>query len=153
MGLKLEGSKWFFDQLSGPDHRGCMEWTKSRRANGYGQIRVGSKTLSTHRLSYFLAFGDIPDGKVIMHSCDNRACCNPMHLSCGTHKENAMDMMKKGRGRGQAKPGGISNNRKLSPEEKVEVRQMLSKRIKGRTIAAKFGVTESLISKIKHGKA
>ena len=34
-----------------------------------------------------------------MYSCDNRRCCNPKHLSVGTNRENALDMMRKGRGR------------------------------------------------------
>lgn len=34
---------------------------------------------------------------VICHSCDVRTCVNPDHLFCGTTKENAQDMVRKGR--------------------------------------------------------
>jgi HNH endonuclease len=33
----------------------------------------------------------------VMHSCDNPPCCNPNHLSIGTHHENMIDSMLKGR--------------------------------------------------------
>ena len=153
MKLEVKDAKWFFEQLSDPDERGCMEWTKSRRANGYGQIMWRSRNTSTHRLSYKLAFGPIPEGLLVMHSCDNRACCNPMHLSCGTYRDNSHDMMAKGRGAGQATPGCVSNNRKLGPDKKREVREMLSMGIKGVDIARLFGVSDSLISLIKRGRA
>ena len=32
-----------------------------------------------------------------MHSCDNPICCNPKHLSKGTHKDNSDDKVRKNR--------------------------------------------------------
>lgn len=34
---------------------------------------------------------------VIMHKCDNPACCNPDHLVAGSQKDNLDDMRSKGR--------------------------------------------------------
>jgi len=45
----------------------------------------------THRLSYQLYKGEIPKNKEIMHSCHNRLCINPDHLSYGTRKQNMQD--------------------------------------------------------------
>jgi len=42
----------------------------------------------THRLAYTAWVGPIPDGLVIDHLCEVKACCNPAHLSLATNREN-----------------------------------------------------------------
>jgi hypothetical protein len=41
-----------------------------------------------HRTSYKAFKGPIPDGKVIMHLCNNKRCINPKHLEVGDTTEN-----------------------------------------------------------------
>ena len=50
-----------------------------------------------HRFSYEIHNGQIPEGKEIMHRCDNPPCVNPSHLRAGTHQENCEDRTAKGR--------------------------------------------------------
>ncbi len=50
-----------------------------------------------HRCSFIEFKGKIPEGLLVCHSCDNRACINPDHLWVGSQKENAIDSVKKGR--------------------------------------------------------
>ena len=78
-------------------HGDCWEFTGAIGGRGYGASYNGIKQISAHRYSYELSTGSIPDGLFIMHSCDNRKCVNPAHLSAGTPKDNMHDMQAKGR--------------------------------------------------------
>src|ERR1035438_4324791 len=39
-------------------------------------------------MAYQLSYGPRPDDLEVCHSCHNRLCCNPEHLSLGTHQDN-----------------------------------------------------------------
>lgn len=67
---------------------GCMEFMGSLYKNGYGQLWNGKRNEQTHRISYRLYVGEIPDGKEIDHLCRNRCCVNPNHLDLVSHQEN-----------------------------------------------------------------
>ena len=82
----------------------CWLWKKSVRNDGYGQFCVGGRsgrTIAAHRVAYEIENSHVPDGKWVLHKCDNPSCINPKHLFIGTHKDNYDDMRKKGRGKGQ----------------------------------------------------
>ncbi|MBG8552331.1 HNH endonuclease signature motif containing protein [Hymenobacter guriensis] len=76
----------------------CWIWTASLINSGYGRLGIGRhKKVLAHRLSYEMKNGPIPEGLLVLHSCDNRQCVNPSHLSLGTVSENTKDMLVKGR--------------------------------------------------------
>src|SRR5262245_24463612 len=61
---------------------GCWEWTGSvAAATGYGQYRTVDDNLLVHRMAWELYVGPIPQGHQLHHSCENRLCFNPAHLS------------------------------------------------------------------------
>lgn len=112
--MSIKRTKFIDDRLANytVSENGCWEWNGWRNSKGYGQtscwtIRNGESKLiriGAHRLSYVhhndLLVSDI-HGECVCHSCDNPCCINPKHLFLGTHKDNMVDMAKKGRCRNQ----------------------------------------------------
>jgi hypothetical protein len=81
--------------LANVDQRGpgeCWPWKRKPTNTGYGQLRWVVGTLQAHRVAYLLAYGTLPDGMDIDHTCHHplectlkrncphRLCCNPAHL-------------------------------------------------------------------------
>lgn len=76
---------------------GCWIWRGTITGRGYGSVKYGVKTHSTHRMAYSLINGTIPDGMQVCHKCDIPACINPEHLFLGTASDNQQDSVRKGR--------------------------------------------------------
>lgn len=68
----------------------------------YVTIKIDGKRIRGHRLMYETQVGEIADGLVVCHTCDNPKCINPKHLFVGTVMENVKDMLAKGRGHGDS---------------------------------------------------
>ena len=78
---------------------GCLEWQGPATDGGYGRISVNGRNTLAHRLAWSLANDrPVPDGKMILHSCDNPPCCLPSHLRVGTSKDNNAEREAKGHG-------------------------------------------------------
>lgn len=74
---------------------GCWEWIFRRDEQGYGKAYFGGRHMTASRASYLCFVGDIPEGLVIRHTCDNPPCVNPEHLIVGTTLENVADRMER----------------------------------------------------------
>jgi hypothetical protein len=134
------------------DTSACWEWKISRFKSGYGKTQISQKTERSHRVAYIIQNGNIPDGLHVLHTCDNRACCNPNHLFLGTQQDNMIDKVRKGKQiRGETHP--LS---KLLDEQIREIRDRYSKGgITHNELALEFGVCRRAIGKIinkKHWK-
>lgn len=103
---------------------GCWEWVGSKRPNGYGHINAGGpdrRMLSSHRVSYELFVGPIPNGLHVLHECDNHKCVNPEHLFLGTNADNVKDKVAKDRQAKGSKHGGAI----LHEKDVVAIKEML----------------------------
>ena len=83
---------------------GCFEFNILRGGTtGYGVITHDGRRLPAHRVSYEVNVGPIPEGQMVLHSCDNPPCINPEHLWTGTAKDNQQDAIKRNRNTNQRK--------------------------------------------------
>ena len=84
------------DKSGGPE--ACWPWTGAQDKTGYGYFGESAKShWLAHRYAYTLAYGSIAKDLFICHRCDNRPCCNPLHLFAGTHTDNMRDSKAKKR--------------------------------------------------------
>ncbi len=87
----------------------CWIWTYALSPSGYGAFQWDGKRRRSHRIAYQIAFGEIPEDKLVCHKCDNPSCVNPQHLFLGSPKQNTQDMIYKGRlNRSRGEDKGIS---------------------------------------------
>lgn len=67
----------------------CWLWQGS--TNGvYGKLQIRPRIWLAHRLSYAIAYGNIPKGLVIDHICNKPLCVNPFHLQAITQRKNVL---------------------------------------------------------------
>ena len=129
---------------------GCWIWTGSFNNGGYGRTKYKGNWDLAHRLFYQLYVGEIPEGLLIRHRCDNRKCVNPQHLIPGTYKDNVNDMVERNR---QAKGESVNTN-KLSEQEAKEIIDLLKSGVfTHKKIANMYNVHRSAIHHIAGGRS
>lgn len=131
---------------------GCWWWRGSFHVTGYGVFYRARPRQMAHRYSWERANAQtIPNGLLICHHCDNRACVRPHHLFLGTYKDNHDDMASKGRAR-RITPRGEKNHQSVLTADNVrEIRAMRGIKT-GVEIARQYGVTPACISEIFRGR-
>lgn len=120
---------------------GCWEWTGYTNNNGYGVVRdYGRGNQLVHRAMYAWYNGEFDPEKWVLHTCDNRKCCNPKHLYLGTAVENAKDRDTRQR-----------TFVKLTADDVIQVRKRHSEGESQSSIARSFGVSQPQICGIVNG--
>lgn len=133
----------------------CWNWTGCRNKHGYGMIGEGGSNgrgILSHRLSWELHNGEIPQGIEVCHKCDNPTCVNPNHLWLGTHAENMRDRSIKGRAYGAK--GECNGKAKLNRKLVREIRDLYKTGEFSHTgLAETFNVSKASIYYIVNNKS
>lgn len=119
----------------------CILWLGAT-VRGYGQIHFNHRTILATRAAYFLRHGVWP--KVARHTCDTPSCVNVDHLLDGTQKDNAIDMINRGRAR-----IGSTNGVARLTDDAVRIIRASTKT--QRELAVEFGVDQSTICHARRG--
>ena len=139
---------------------GCWEWTAGT-IDGYGHIRAPRerRDVLAHRLSWEWSNGPIPQGRHVLHSCDNRRCVRPDHLFLGDNATNVADRVAKGRSADMR--GSRNPKAKLTREQVADIRRRYGpapighprrgERRSASLLAEEFGVSRSTIYHIVRG--
>lgn len=129
----------------------CWLWTGAiGTGRRYGSMYIGTKGSRqyygvSHRFSYILHKGEIPNGLHVMHKCDVPLCVNPNHLTLGTHADNMRDMKMKGRARNV-------HSSNINWEMVEQIRAQAKQGIKQYVIAERFGISKSAVCNIIRGR-
>jgi hypothetical protein len=128
----------------------CWNWTGGKDNDRYGHFSIDHKTFKAHRVAYELWKGQIAQGLLVRHICNNPVCVNPDHLETGTHQDNMNDRRLAER---QAK-GEKNGQSKLTEIQVQEIKRLLEIGLMTQLeIGNLFQVHKTLISKIKLGRS
>lgn len=85
----------FIDMSGGWDS--CWEYMRSLH-KGRPYFEYDGKKRLAYRIVYELYYGvELATDDIVRHKCDNPPCCNPRHLTLGSHQDNMNDMVERER--------------------------------------------------------
>lgn len=122
----------------------CWLWQKYCNPDGYGIISILSSTFNVHSVMCSIENDRFPEkDEVIRHSCINKSCCQPKHLSFGSHSDNMKD---------RKLFGEKTSNAKLTEKEVLEIVDLLAEGKSGPSIAKIYGIGYGAVYNIRDGK-
>lgn len=129
---------------------GCWLWTGAiKNQFGHGAFKLGSRASKveySHRQSWVMHKGPIPDGLCVCHSCDVPSCVNPDHLFLGTQADNMKDKVLKGR----QLSGSKTYVAKIDESIAKQIKQQKS--TPTRLLASMFGISRQSVADIVYGR-
>lgn len=93
--MTIEERFWAKVDRRGDDE--CWPWVAGKMANGCGMVQHDGRAQRSPRVAYMLAIGPITHSLVVVQTCRNIACHNPLHLEAVTTKERTLRTIAAGR--------------------------------------------------------
>lgn len=135
----------------------CWLWVGYRKCGPknptpYGYLGWKGRLSRAHRVAFELTHNEIPEGMMVLHTCDNTLCCNPSHLYLGDHAQNMKDMVDRNRRKGKCM-GALNGRAKLTQEQAAEIRSLYaSGALSQERLGTRYGVSQFAISAIVRNK-
>lgn len=120
----------------------CLEMPTGRQI-----CRYKNKSTTAHRIAMIIQHGRIPEGKMVLHMCNNDKCINHLHLKFGDHAENMKDRDDSGR-----TTKGVNHGMCRLSEDNVRYIKFNPDKKTASELAKEFDCTKANISRIQVGK-
>lgn len=138
----------FWSKVQTGDLDVCWPWRAGLTTAGYGSFSFKSDLHIASRVAYQLAHGEIPDGLIVRHTCDNPPCCNPRHLLTGTQMDNAIDRAVRGR---TNRGAGVWHKVRLTEADVLRIRA--APQAEWNSLAKELGVSRNTLFSAATGQS
>lgn len=145
----------FWSRMERLPWSGCWIWLGACNSWGYGTVGYKGGNKNASRVAWMVTHGDITEpGIDVLHTCDEKLCCNPAHMYLGTDKDNSRDRVV----RGQQPKGERVHFAKLTEAQVREIRRLHvpGRRLQAggntKELAKKYGVQPGMITAITSGR-
>lgn len=142
-----------------PELGNCHLWTGAKEPSGYGRFTLNRRVEVAHRVAYYFHHGEwpMPLGR---HLCGNGAlgCVRWDHVAPGTDADNGSDMARHGTRKGKVAVSGEAVRNGQTPRftsaDILAIRQRAAAGPLGigKVLAKEYGVAQTVISDILHGR-
>ncbi len=145
--IPAEAAARFWSRVDKGGADECWLWTGCGTSAGYGRIRLSGRGVTATHVSLALDGRARQGRQFALHSCDNPPCVNPRHLRWGTHRDNADDMLRRGRANS---PRGEQHGSAKLTEDQVRYIRTCGKSLP--ELSAELGLAKGPLCEARSGK-
>jgi len=131
----------FMDAAIASETDDCILWPFGKDTAGYGTINIDGNRGTVNRQVCERVYG-AANGRLSRHSCHNKACINPRHLSWGTPMQNVHDSIAVG----AMQRGERNGHARLTEGDISEIR---SSNATAKELAERIGVSAAYVRQIR----
>lgn len=133
------------------DDAGCAVWKKAC-CGGHPAIRHEGKTQLVRRLVWSAQYGPVPEGCIVAMTCETPRCVSLDCIELTTYQRLAKKKGALGLMSGPVRSAAIARAKRKGPQSKLTaeaVRHIRTSNETGVAMAARFGVSQAHVSKVR----